>query len=255
MCLAVLSGFDGQRIRTQRIHTNMSPNPKPLFGSEGRNGAGQRNERLVRFAVAALVVYGLLQIRVGRWKSGIVQIGLPLLLFYRWRQDRIKRQSAPTVHHRSERRSRSPERPVSASEVGKRCAWCGGVVAAASILALGAEGRYGFVIMWFCFAVIFIALAEMQFARNPPKSNSERTFSKRDLMRNVAVYLVFMVVLAFVQTETQTLGGEPWGLVVPAVVVPAVAWIIFKRYLAWCDLADLAQFTTGVDGDQEEDGS
>ena len=109
--------------------------------------------------------------------------------------------------------------------------------------------------MWFCVAVILIAVAEIRFARNPPKSNSERTFSNRDLMRNVAVYLVFMVVLAFVRTETQILGGEPWGLVVPAVLVPAVAWIIFKRYLAWCDLADLAQFTNGVDGDQEENSS
>ena len=103
----------------------MSPNPKPLFGSDVRSGAGQRNERLLRFAVAAVVVFGLLQIRAGRWKNGIVPIGLTFLVFYRLRQDRIKRQSAPTVHHRSERRSRSlehalgelPHAPVNPSEV------------------------------------------------------------------------------------------------------------------------------------------
>lgn len=78
----------------------MSPNPKPIFGSEGRNSSGQWNERLLRFAVAASAVFGLLEIRSGRWKNGIVQIGLTLLLFHKWRQERIKRRSAPTVQHR-----------------------------------------------------------------------------------------------------------------------------------------------------------
>ena len=108
-------------------------------------------------------------------------------------------------------------------------------------------------ILWFCMAVTFVALAEIGLARNPPQRNSARTFSKRDLLRSVAVYLVFMAALAFLQ-QTQILSNKPWDLVVPAVLLPAVVWITFKRYSAWCGFADSAMSASETEGDQQEKG-
>ena len=98
-------------------------------------------------------------------------------------------------------------------------------------------------------AVVFVALAEIQLARNPPKLNSKKTIGKRDVLRFMASYLVIMAVQVFMQTEPQMMGGELWDLVVPAVLFPGIAWVVHKRYLAWCDLAVL---TSAKEGDQEE---
>ena len=142
---------------------------------------------------------------------------------------------------------------MSASRIGKRCAWCGGTVALAGVCGLRAEGRYEYVILWLCMAVAFVALAEIGLARNPPPRNSARTFSKRDLLRSVTAYLVFMAVLASLQ-QTQILSSKPGGLVVPAVLLPAVAWITFKRYSAWCGFADSAISANETEGEQRKKG-
>ena len=142
---------------------------------------------------------------------------------------------------------------MSASKVGKRCAWCGSVAALAGVCGLRAEGRYEYAILWFCMAVAFVALTEIGLARNPPQRNSARTYRKRDLLRSVAVYLVFMTVLASLQ-QTQILNSKPWDLVVPAVLFPAVVWITFKRYSAWCGFADSAMSASEAEGEQQEKG-
>lgn len=155
---------------------------------------------------------------------------------------------------------------MNASEVGKRCAWCGGVIGSACVFGFQSEGRSEYIIDWMCMAVILVAAAEIGFARNPPQSNSERTISTRDALRSVASYLVFMAVLAAIGmlgsvnswdsvVPTLLLPVNAWDLVVPAVLLPVVRWVIHKRYLAWCDLADLAVFTGGSEGDREENGS
>lgn len=65
----------------------MRPQLKPLFGSDGRNGAGRGNERVYFFFAAFLAYFGLRQLRVGRWTNGIMQIGLALMWFYiSWRE-------------------------------------------------------------------------------------------------------------------------------------------------------------------------
>ena len=142
---------------------------------------------------------------------------------------------------------------MSPSGIGKRCAWCGGTVALAGVCGLRAEGRYAYVIHWPCMAVAFVALAEIGLARNPPLRNSATTFSKRDLLRSVTVYLVFMAVLASLQ-QTQILSSKPGDLVVPAVLLPAVAWIICKRYVAWCGFAGSAVSANATEGEQRKNG-
>ena len=119
---------------------------------------------------------------------------------------------------------------------------------------LSAEGRYEYVILWLCMAVAFVALAEIGLARNPPLRNSARTFSKRDLLRSATVYLVFMAVLASLQ-QTQILSSQPGDLVVPAVLLPAVAWIICKRYVAWCGFAGSAMSANETEGKRRKKGS
>lgn len=115
-------------------------------------------------------------------------------------------------------------------------------------------------------AVVLVAGAEIQLARNPPPSNSARTISRRDVRRFMAFYLVLMAVLAAIRmlgsgnswdsvVPPLLLPVNAWELAVPAVLLPVVAWVMHKRYLAWCDLADLAVFTGGSEGDREENGS
>lgn len=155
---------------------------------------------------------------------------------------------------------------MSASEVGKRCAWCGGVIGATGAFGFAAEGRYEFVILWFCMAVVFVATAEIQLARNPPQADSERTISKRDVLRSVAFYLAFMAVLAGIKILSAGTSWDSvapnllvpvhsWDLAVPAVLLPVVRWVMHKRYLAWCDSAELAVFTSESEGDQQGNGS
>lgn len=164
------------------------------------------------------------------------------------------------------RTPRAPAAPSDRSEVGKRCAWCGGAIGAAGAYGLAAEGRYEFVILWFCMAVIFVAAAEIQLIRNPPPSNSERTISRRDDLRFVAFCLVFMAVLAAMRTliggtswesvvPVILIGGTSWELMVPAVLLPAMRWVIHKRHLAWCDMADSAMGASEVEGAEVENGS
>lgn len=155
---------------------------------------------------------------------------------------------------------------MSASDVGKRCAWCGMAIGAAVVFGLEAEGRYEYIIDWICMAVVLVAGAEIQLARNPPQTNSARTISKREALRSLAFYGAFMAVLAATQMLS---AGSPWDsvapnllvpansrdLAVPAVLMPVVRWVMHKRYLAWCDLADLAVFTSESEGDQGENGS
>lgn len=69
----------------------MSPRPKPLFGSEGRNDVGRGNDGFYIFGVAFWAYFGVRELLVGRWANVIMCIGLALLLIFFWRRDRIKR--------------------------------------------------------------------------------------------------------------------------------------------------------------------
>lgn len=155
---------------------------------------------------------------------------------------------------------------MSASDVGKRCAWCGAAIGAAVVFGLEAESRSEYIIDWICMAVVLVAGAEIQLARNPPRTNSERRISKREALRSLAFYLGFMAVLAAIKmlsagtswdsvAPNLLVPANSWDLAVPAVLLPAVRWVMHKRYLAWCDSADLAVFTSESEGDQEEHGS